>query len=158
MIVLKNLKALREKNNLTQQQMSDIFGIQRPTYSRYENGERQPDFDLLIAISKYFNVSVDYILGRDDYVIKSNPQLSSDEENLIQAYRNHPEMQAAVNKMLDIDNDLETLVKIKQNKPNRETTRYATIAAKGHGPRKMEVTEEQHKAAVEALHELENKK
>lgn len=63
---MKNLKALREKNNLTQQQMSDIFGIQRPTYSRYENGERQPDFDLLIAISKYFNVSVDYLLGKED--------------------------------------------------------------------------------------------
>ena len=63
---MKNLKFLREKNNLTQQQMADIFGIQRPTYSRYENGERQPDFDLLIAISKYFNVSVDYLLGKEN--------------------------------------------------------------------------------------------
>ncbi len=63
---MKNLKALREKNNLTQQQMSDIFGIQRPTYSRYESGERQPDFDLLIAISKHFDVSIDYLLGKED--------------------------------------------------------------------------------------------
>ena len=63
---MKNLKRLREANNLTQQQMADIFGIQRPTYSRYENGERQPDFDLLIEISKHFNVSVDYLLGNTD--------------------------------------------------------------------------------------------
>ena len=63
---MKNLKRLREANNLTQQQMADIFGIQRPTYSRYENGERQPDFGLLIEISKHFNVSVDYLLGTTD--------------------------------------------------------------------------------------------
>lgn len=62
---MKNLRKLRESNNMTQQQMADKFGIQRPTYSRYENGERQPDFDLLLKISDYFNVSVDYLLGKE---------------------------------------------------------------------------------------------
>ena len=63
---MKNLKILREKNNLTQQQMADLFGIQRPTYTRYEKGERQPDFDLLIKIASYFGVTTDYLLGKED--------------------------------------------------------------------------------------------
>lgn len=154
----QRLRELRKNKDITQIEFARQFNIATGTIGMWETGKRQPDYDTLLNIAKYFDVSVDYLLGRDDYVIKSDPQLSSDEENLIQAYRSHPEMQAAVNKMLDIDNDLETLVKIKQNKPNRETTRYATIAAKGHGLRKIEVTEEQHKSAVEALHELENKK
>ena len=57
-IIVKNLKKLRDEHNLTQQQMADIFGLQRPTYTRYEKGERQPDFETLIKISDYFNVSV----------------------------------------------------------------------------------------------------
>ena len=63
---MNNLKALRKKNNLTQQQMADIFSIQRPTYTRYENGERQPDFELLIQIAGYFGVSTDYLLGYEE--------------------------------------------------------------------------------------------
>jgi transcriptional regulator with XRE-family HTH domain len=65
-IIVKNLKKLRDEHNLTQQQMADIFGLQRPTYTRYEKGERQPDFETLIKISDYFNVSVDYLLGKEE--------------------------------------------------------------------------------------------
>lgn len=72
---MKNLKALRDMNNLTQQQMADILGIQRPTYSRYENGERQPDFGLLCEISQKFNVSVDYLLGNDSQSVRSAIQV-----------------------------------------------------------------------------------
>lgn len=154
----KAKELLEAHAELTFDIIEEKTGVNYGTFKAWCDGYGDYFNNKLYVVADLFNASVDYLLGRDDYVIKSNPQLSSDEENLIQAYRSHPEMQAAVNKMLDIDDDLETLIKIKQNKPNRETTRYATIAAKGHGLRKIEVTEEQHKAAVEALHELENKK
>lgn len=63
---MKNLKKLREQHNLTQREMADILGIQRPTYTRYETEERQPDFDLVIKIAQYFDVSVDYLLGKSE--------------------------------------------------------------------------------------------
>lgn len=158
MIDYKLIKELRIKNNYTQSKLSSLLGVSRSAVSMWEIGSSEPDTEAISKMADLFGVSTDYLLGRKEYTSSNNPQLTEDEENLIQAYRNHPEMQAAVNKMLDIDDDLETLIKIKQSKPNRETTRYATIAAKGHGLHKIEVTEEQHKAAVEALHELENKK
>lgn len=90
---MKNLKLLRESNNLTQQQMADLFGIQRPTYSRYENGERQPDFKLLIDISKHFHVSVDYLLGQTDDKYKKRTafdDLTSYEPTITEKYTTFP--------------------------------------------------------------------
>ena len=58
------LKELRKKSRLTQQQLSNMLGVQRPTYSRYENNERQPDNETLKKLADIFDVSVDYLLGR----------------------------------------------------------------------------------------------
>ena len=73
---MKNLRNLREKYNLTQQQIADELGIQRPTYSRYEKGERQPNYNLLIKIADYFNISVDYLLGKEENSQSLDEQLS----------------------------------------------------------------------------------
>jgi len=80
---MKNLKLIREQNHLTQQQMADIFAIQRPTYTRYEKGERQPDFDLVIKMAQYFNVTTDYILGNDNV-----PKLTKNEKEIEQIIEN----------------------------------------------------------------------
>ncbi len=60
---MKNLKKTREKKGLTQQQMADLLNIQRPTYTRYENMERQPDFELVKKIAEVLGTSIDYLLG-----------------------------------------------------------------------------------------------
>ena len=60
---MKNLKKLREQYGLTQKEMADILQIQRPSYTRYENNERQPDNDTLRMLANYFDVSIDYLLG-----------------------------------------------------------------------------------------------
>jgi len=46
--------------------MADYLGITNQAYSNYENGAREPSHDTLVKLADYFNVTVDYILGRAD--------------------------------------------------------------------------------------------
>ena len=57
------LKSLREKNNLTQDQMADRVMVSRQAVSRWENGETQPNTDTLKILSKEFSVSINTLLG-----------------------------------------------------------------------------------------------
>ncbi|AHM56379.1 transcriptional regulator, XRE family [Peptoclostridium acidaminophilum DSM 3953] len=60
------LKNLRIEKDLTQQDIADILGVGRATIAGYETKGKQPDFDKLKSISDYFDVSIDYLLGRTD--------------------------------------------------------------------------------------------
>ena len=57
------LKNLREKNNLTQEEMAKRINITRQAVSRWENGETQPNPDMLKVLSREFNVSINTLLG-----------------------------------------------------------------------------------------------
>ncbi|WP_043111150.1 helix-turn-helix domain-containing protein [Paenibacillus pasadenensis] len=57
------LTALRNKRNLTQDQVAEALGIKRPRYNAWENGISNPDHNYLAALAEYHKVSVDYILG-----------------------------------------------------------------------------------------------
>ena len=59
----ENLKILREKKELTQQQLADALGISRSTIGMYENGNREPDFETLEAIADFFNISMGRLIG-----------------------------------------------------------------------------------------------
>lgn len=58
------LKALRNSRNLTQDELSKQLKISRSTIGMYESGARQPDFETLELIADFFNVDIDYLLGR----------------------------------------------------------------------------------------------
>lgn len=58
------LKELRESKGLSQYSFSRDFGISQSTIGNWESGTRQPKMDVLEKIAEYFNVSVDYLLGR----------------------------------------------------------------------------------------------
>ena len=58
------LKDLREDNNLTQQQVSDLLGIQQTVYSRYERGAQDIPVRHLLVLADYYHTSTDYLLGR----------------------------------------------------------------------------------------------
>lgn len=62
------LRDLREDHDLTQTALSFYLHIRQNTYSQYENGQRQIPIDILIKLSRYYNTSVDYILGLTDDV------------------------------------------------------------------------------------------
>lgn len=59
------LKDLRKEKGITQLQLAMELNMSQNTISRYETGERQAGYDELIKIADYFNVSIDYLLGRD---------------------------------------------------------------------------------------------
>ena len=50
----------------TQRQMGLFLNISQPSYIRYENGGAQPTLENLVKIADLFDVSVDYLLGRED--------------------------------------------------------------------------------------------
>lgn len=60
------LVQLREEANLTQKQFADTVKIPNSTINRYETGIRVPDYDTLIMFADFFEVSVDYLLGRTE--------------------------------------------------------------------------------------------
>lgn len=58
------LKSLREDNDLTQSELARILKVSRETISGYENAGKEPNFELLVQIADYFDVSLDYLLCR----------------------------------------------------------------------------------------------
>ncbi len=60
------LKELREDLDLKQKDIAGYLNIKQNTYSQYENGQRQLPVEVLVKLSRYYNVSADYILGLTD--------------------------------------------------------------------------------------------
>lgn len=61
-----NLKNLRNEKGITQKKLSDILQVNQRTIAHLENNYRRPSYNLLIAIAEYFNISIDYLVGRTD--------------------------------------------------------------------------------------------
>lgn len=59
-------KQLRLASGLTQAEMAEKLGVSKSTISMYENGNREPDYEILERIADFFNVDTDYLLGRTD--------------------------------------------------------------------------------------------
>lgn len=60
------LKSLRTGSTLSQQELASRLGISKSAVSMYEQGRREPDFDVLKRIADIFHVEIDYLLGRNE--------------------------------------------------------------------------------------------
>jgi len=60
------LKELRKQHKISQIKLAIDLNMNQNTISRYENMERQADYQTLIQFADYFNVSIDYLLGREN--------------------------------------------------------------------------------------------
>lgn len=60
------LRDLREDKDLTQEQLVRILQMHKTTYTNYEQGKREPPFELIIKLAKLYQVSIDYIAGLTD--------------------------------------------------------------------------------------------
>ncbi|MDE5763522.1 MAG: helix-turn-helix domain-containing protein [Ruminococcus sp.] len=58
------LRELRKNKNITQTQLANELHISQRAYSHYENGTREPNIELLIDIANYYQISIDYLVGR----------------------------------------------------------------------------------------------
>ena len=66
MTLHERLIELKESRQLLQKEIAAELGLSLRAYQYYERGEREPSASVLIAMSKYFDVSVDYLLGLTD--------------------------------------------------------------------------------------------
>lgn len=66
MKMYKRIRDLREDHDYSQAELAKILNVSQSTYSRYESGFLDIPSEILIALSKLYSVSVDYILGLQD--------------------------------------------------------------------------------------------
>lgn len=61
-----NIIKLRKERCLSQQQIADKLGMSKVGYQNYERGRRAPTFEMLISLADFFDVSLDYLVGRKE--------------------------------------------------------------------------------------------
>ena len=66
-----NLRTLRRKNNVTQQQLAMFLCLSRSTIAGYETKSHQPDLDTLEKLAIYFDVSIDYLISGEEKPIQT---------------------------------------------------------------------------------------
>lgn len=66
MLLSERLSELKSSKQLMQKEIAQGAGVPLRTYQRYENGEREPSASTLSALADFFNVSIDYLVGRTD--------------------------------------------------------------------------------------------
>lgn len=59
------LQKMRERRRISRKVLSELCGLSSDAVRRYERGEAEPSFDSLIALADFFEVSVDYLIGRE---------------------------------------------------------------------------------------------
>ena len=62
--MVENLKKLRNEFGISQQTLADKIGVSQQSVNKYENHGVEPDITTLISIADFFNVTVDYLIGR----------------------------------------------------------------------------------------------
>ena len=67
---MKGLKLARKERNLNQLKVAMDLNISREALSHYENGKREPSLALLVAMSRYYNVSINYLITGEEFYKK----------------------------------------------------------------------------------------
>ena len=99
------LRDLREDHDLKQEEIAKILNVTRPYYSRYERLEVELPIRHYITLAKYYGVSIDYLAGITDDPqpnTKTKKALTAKQLALLEAYDKNKEMQAAVDRLLNI--------------------------------------------------------
>ncbi|APM40518.1 helix-turn-helix domain-containing protein [Clostridium kluyveri] len=73
----QRMKELRAEKNITLEELAKVLNTTKSTLSRYENNLRTPNADFINQLAKYFNVSLDYLLGNTD---KKEPEINIPKE------------------------------------------------------------------------------
>lgn len=86
--IYSRIRDLREDNDLTQASLAKMLKVGTTTYRRWETGEREIPLHIVIEIAKYYNVSIDYIVGlskepKPQWTAKNNVNISGNKNTKI---------------------------------------------------------------------------
>ena len=104
----ERLKELRVEKGISQKNLAEIFNIARSTLSQYESNQRTPSDEIKVKLSEYFNVSLDYLLGKSDI-------------------RNYSEYENKINKILTQYRTEETSSDVSVRMPDKDGEKGKTI-------------------------------
>ena len=117
----QRMKELRAEENITLEELAKALSTTKSTLSRYENNLRTPNADFINQLAKYFNVSVDYLLGNSNDKNIDESKISEIDKELI-------------DDITSLDDDLKKeaekyieLLKIKQNLDKNKDEQSATL-------------------------------
>ena len=82
-MLAERLRDLRRRNNITQAKFARAIGVAQQTVGGWEKNNSSPNYELLNKIANYFNVTTDYLLGREE---KAPPPLSLEQRNLLSGF------------------------------------------------------------------------
>lgn len=82
MALSKRLRELRTLKGLNQSDIADLLKVERSTYGKYETGDSSPDYGKLVQLANFFNVNIDYLLGRTDIKTPVEAILEHQNKNL----------------------------------------------------------------------------
>ena len=90
------LKELRKERGLKQKDLATVLQVAPQSIGYYENLINKPDPEMLIKIADYFNVSIDYLLGREDdfgnISVMTNSDLTAEEKTMLELFNQLPDV------------------------------------------------------------------
>lgn len=94
-MISTRLKSLREDADLSQKELAKLLGVSPSTIGMYEAGKRTPDSEMLTRICDFFNITVDYLIGRSNiknpkcstYNKEEQNPITDDEKNILNLYK-----------------------------------------------------------------------
>ena len=88
MLFSERLRELRQKKGLSQSQLADALNISKSAISMYELGKREPDLETLEGIADFFNVDINYLIGKDGSMYYLDPEAAE----IAQEVQQRPEL------------------------------------------------------------------
>lgn len=142
----KIIKRLAKSHKVTTREMLADCELSINTLSSMQSGGYYPRLETLVKIADYLECPIDYLLGRSDNPngFVDSKDLNDKEKRLVTAYRNKPEMQSAIDKLLGLDDKV-----IQMDQP--EKTYKVRSVARGGQMFEFEVSEKDDKGLEEAI-------
>lgn len=70
------IQELREEKNISRKSLAQVLEISYSAMSKYETNERFPEKEMLVQLADYFNVSIDYLIGRSDIRVEKDMKIA----------------------------------------------------------------------------------
>lgn len=117
---MNRLAELRKEKNLSMKETAVRLHLPYTTYVSYEKGDREPNSEVLIKLADFYNTTVDFILGVSKSTQNNDLNLSNHEKKLVISYREHPEMQLSVDRLLGIEEEKVHIIPIAARNGNNK--------------------------------------